>query len=131
MSREEIVAILRAKFPPRPASLEPGEWYHCANGCSVIHSAAMSRYVAYDRDGTARGFRPTLDAAIDLADALPPIPSPRTRPEPAPTPAAPDVFAAERELAANIDASIRRSQGEKRLRQRSEIVERRRRGGRR
>src|SRR5688572_16170274 len=92
MSREQIAAVLRREFPaPRPASLEPGETHRRPNGASASYSASMGRYVVQDSQGTPRGFRLTLDAAIDLADAVPPPPPPRSKPEPQPAPKRVDV----------------------------------------
>lgn len=133
MSDEQIEEILRREFldEPRPASLAPGEWTHRRNGASVTLSASMGRYVAYDAGGKPRGFRQTLNAAIDLADALPPPAPPRSKPEPQPVPKRIDVgVVAERQIAADIDSRIRRSEGQARRTQRFEIVDRRRKGRR-
>jgi hypothetical protein len=46
----------------------------------------MGRYVAQNSQGRPYGFRPTLDAAIDLADTIPPPPPSRVKPKSAPKP---------------------------------------------
>jgi hypothetical protein len=82
MPDTEIVAVLRKRFPPpRPESLQPGETHTRPNGASVSFSAVMGRYVAQNCQGRPYGFRPTLDAAIDLADTIPPPPEPRVKAE--------------------------------------------------
>jgi hypothetical protein len=133
MSREQIAAALRKEFPaPRPTVLEPGETHRRLNGATVSFSAVMARYVVQDSAGTPRGFRLTLDAAIDLADAVLPPPPPRSKPEPQPEPTRDIGAAAESQIAANIDSHIRQSEGRSRLVQRQAIIERagRRRGRR-
>jgi hypothetical protein len=128
MSHAVIEAILRKRFPPpRPKSLEPGERAWRGNGAEVTFSPVMQRYVVYDAAGTARGFRTSLDAAIDLADAILPPPQPRTKPEQQPAPKRVDVgVAAEGQIAADIESHIRRSEGQARRHRRFEIVEHKR-----
>jgi hypothetical protein len=126
MSREEIAAVLRKEFPaPRPASLEPGSMHTRPNGAMVGFSPAIGRYIVHDAAGTPRGFRQTLDAAIDLADAILPPPPPRSKPEPQPVPKRVDVgAAAEGQIAADIDSHIRRREGQSRRAQRANIIQR-------
>jgi hypothetical protein len=84
----------------------------------------MQRYVVYDAAGTARGFRTSLDAAIDLADSILPPPPPRSKPEPQPAPKRVDVgAAAEVQIAADIDSHIRRREGQSRRAQRASIIQ--------
>jgi hypothetical protein len=125
MSHAVIEAILRKRFPPpRPKSLEPGERAWRGNGAEVSFSPVMQRYVVYDAAGTARGFRTSLDAAIDLADSILPPPPPRSKPEPQPAPKRVDVgAAAEVQIAADIDSHIRRREGQSRRAQRASIIQ--------
>jgi hypothetical protein len=133
MSHAAIEAILRKRFPPpRPKSLEPGERAWRGNGAEVSFSPVMQRYVVHDAAGMPRGFRTSLDAAIDLADSILPPPQPRSKPEPQPVPTRDIGVAAESQIAADIDSHIRQSEGRSRRVQRQAIIERadRRRGRR-
>jgi hypothetical protein len=127
MSDAEIETVLRKEFPaPRPASLEPGERARRANGAEVSFSPVMQRYLVHDAAGTPRGFRISLDAAIDLADALPPLIPPRPVKAPTTAPTVRDVAAPELQIAADIERHIRQSEGQVRRHRRFDIVEHRR-----
>jgi hypothetical protein len=125
-SDAEIAAALRQRFPPprpRPTTLQPGERELRDNGAEIVFVEEFSRYAVYDVAGTLRGFRPTLDEAIDLADSIQPPPPPRVKPKPAPqlqeriSP-----LAAERQIAAEVDRSIRLQESRDR---RARVAERR------
>ncbi len=125
MTDAEIEADLRKRFPPpRPSSLAPGEAHTRPNGASVNLSAMMNRYVVQDSQGKAYGLRQTLDAAIDLADSIQPPPPPRRKAEPKPEkPIDPEL--AEKQIAADVEAHIRRSREQARRAQRFDIIQRR------
>jgi hypothetical protein len=116
MPDAEIVAILRKRFPPpRPKSLQPGETHTRPNGASVSFSAVMGRYVAQNSQGRPYGFRPTLDAAIDLADTIPPSPPSRVKPKSAPKPEERiDPEMAEAQIRADVESNIRRREAQER-----------------
>jgi hypothetical protein len=107
MGEEEIAAILKREFleEPRPTSLEPGEVARRRNGASITFSTSMARYVVRDSLGAPRGFRSTLDEALDFADNIPSPPPLRGKTKPAPLPAA-DPIAEDRQTRANVDRHI-------------------------
>jgi hypothetical protein len=127
MSKAEIAAVVRREFPPpRPTTLEAGERARRANGAEVSFSQVMQRYLVHDAAGTPRGFRTSLDAAIDLADALPALIPPCPVKAPTTAPTVRDVAAPELQIAADIERHIRQSEGQARRPRRFEIVEHRR-----
>ena len=115
-SDEQIAAALRREFPEqRPASLEPGERARRGNGAEVSFSPVMQRFVVEDASGTPRGFRTTLDAALDLADSIAPLPVKATpKPQPKPEPSRHEIAAAEHQIAEDIDIHIRQSESRNR-----------------
>jgi hypothetical protein len=116
MTDAEITAELRKRFPPpRPESLQPGETHTRPNSASVGFNAVMRRYVVQNSQGRPYGFRPTLDAAIDLADTIPPPPPSRVKPKSAPKPEKPiDPEVAEAQICADIESDIRRREAQER-----------------
>jgi hypothetical protein len=123
MPDTEIVAILRKRFPPpRPKSLQPGETHTRPNGALVSFSAAMRRYVVQNSQGRPYGFRPTLDAAIDLADTIPPPPPPTPKPKPQ-NPIDPEVE--EAQIRAEVGSSIRRREAQERQQRLADYRQRR------
>ena len=121
---ETIAAALRQQYPePRPQVLNSGEWAHRANGASINLSASMGRFVIYNAAGTPRGFRLTLDDAIDSADAMSPLPPPRVaRPE-APTLTS---TASESQISHEIDLHIRQRDSRARVARRASTISERR-----
>jgi hypothetical protein len=115
MSDAEIKAVLRKRFPPPPpTSLEPGERLPRKNA-SVVFNEQFGRFVVYDNAGRPHGFRPTLDAAIDLADTIPPPPPSRVKPKSAPKPEKPiEPEVAEAQICADIESDIRRREAQER-----------------
>jgi hypothetical protein len=127
MSKAEIAAVLRKEFPaPQPGPLEPGERARRANGAEVSFNAVMARYVVLDSQGTPRGFRLTLDEAIDLADALPPPPAPRIKPKSQPE-TVQGIVTKHATIEQDIERHIRQSEGQARRAQRESIIQRPRR----
>jgi hypothetical protein len=116
MPDTEIVAILRKRFPPpRPESLQPGETHTRPHGALISFSAVMRRYVVQNSQGRPYGFRPTLDAAIDLADTIPPPPEPRAKPKTEPKPEERiDPEMAEAQIRADIESNIRQRESQER-----------------
>jgi hypothetical protein len=81
MSNAEIKAALRKQFPPpRPTSLAAGEAAQRTHAI-VTFNAEFERYAVHDSGGGFRGFRKSLDAAIDFADRIQPPPPPRVKPK--------------------------------------------------
>lgn len=126
-SDDAIATALRRQFPPpRPEALQPGEWAHRANGASIMLDATMSRFIVYDAAGTPRGFRLTLDEALDFADALPPPRALRAvKPEPVTVVLPREVSNAL--VAHEVELHIRQTEGKARRAQRESINQRRRR----
>jgi hypothetical protein len=84
----------------------------------------MRRYVARNSQGRPYGFRPTLDAAIDLADTIPPPPALRAKPVPKSEKRI-DPEMAEAQIRADIESNIRRRESQERQERLAEYRRRR------
>jgi hypothetical protein len=114
--REQIKSALMKRFPPtRPVTLAPGEKAQRANGYVTLNPE-FSRFMVYDNNGKLHGLRPTLDAALDLADSIQPPPPPRRqpKPEPAPEPEPIDPIAAGYRISNDIDRAVRKQEAQNR-----------------
>jgi hypothetical protein len=71
-----VSASPRATPAPKPkAQLQPGEREVRANGAVISFDLDVGRYAITDAFGRARGYRPTFETAVEMADALPQQPT--------------------------------------------------------
>ena len=81
----------------------------------------MDRYVVEDATKRPRGFRATLDEAIDFADALPPPRAPRPVKHEPKTVTAPAMSDAQ--ISHDVDLHIRQIKGQARRIRRASIIQ--------
>jgi hypothetical protein len=74
---EPSPASPRATPAPTATQLQPGEREVRDNGAVISFDLDVGRYAITDAFGRARGYRPTFETAIEMADALPQQPTER------------------------------------------------------